>query len=152
LAALGTLAFYWLGPADVNGMVALTILIAVCYAPTIPLIWAIYADVADYSEWKTGRRFTGIIFATIGFALKCGLALGSSSFLWIMAGLFNYNTKLPDAPQAVQGYRVCSGIGVGLIFAVCTVLLVVYKLNKRVTLQMADELADRRRQFAPQTA
>jgi len=152
LAALGTLAFYGLGPANVNGMVVLTILIAICYAPTIPLIWAIYADVADYSEWKTGRRFTGIVFATIGFALKCGLALGSSSFLWIMAGFFDYNTKLPDAPAAVQGFRVCSGIVVGLIFAVCTVLLVVYKLNKRMTIQMADELAERRKQFTPQTA
>ena len=152
LAALGTLAFYGLGPTNVNGMIALTILIAICYAPTIPLIWAIYADVADYSEWKTGRRFTGIVFATIGFALKCGLALGSSSFLWIMAGFFNYNTKLPDAPAAVQGFRVCSGIVVGLIFAVCTVLLGIYKLNKRMTIQMADELAERRRQFNSQTA
>jgi len=147
LAAIGTLAFYALGPTNVNGMVLLTILIAVCYAPTIPLIWAIYADVADYSEWKTGRRFTGIVFATIGFALKSGLALGSSSFLWIMAGFFNYNTKVPDAPQAVQGFRICSGIVVGLLFAVCTVLLISYKLNQRLTIQMADELAERRKQF-----
>jgi hypothetical protein len=83
--------------------------------------------VADYSEWKTGRRFTGMVFATIGFALKSGLALGSASFLWIMAGFFNYDTKLPDAPQAVQGYRACSGIVVGILFAVCTVLLIAYQ-------------------------
>jgi GPH family glycoside/pentoside/hexuronide:cation symporter len=147
LAALGTFAFYLLEPANVNGMVLITILVAICYAPTIPLIWAIYADVADYSEWKTGRRFTGIVFATICFALKTGLALGSSSFLWIMALLFNYNTKLPDAPEAIHGFRVCSGIGVGLLFAVCCILLMIYKLNKRVTIQMADELAERRKQF-----
>ena len=151
LAAIGTLAFYLLSPTNVGGMVALTVLIAICYAPTIPLIWAIYADVADYSEWKTGRRFTGIVFATIGFALKSGLALGSSSFLWIMAGFFNYDTRLPDAPQAVQGFRVCSGIGVGVLFAVCSVLLITYKLNKRLTLEMADELAERRKKFASQT-
>jgi Na+/melibiose symporter-like transporter len=147
LAALGTLAFYLLEPANVNGMVLLTILIAIFYAPTIPLIWAIYADVADYSEWKTGRRFTGIVFATICFALKTGLALGTSSFLWIMALLFSYNTKLPDAPEAIHGFRVCSGIVVGLLFAVCCVLLMIYKLNKRITIQMADELAERRKQF-----
>ena len=151
LAALGTLAFYALGPTNVSGMVALTILVAICYAPTIPLIWAIYADVADYSEWKTGRRFTGIVFATIGFALKCGLALGSSSFLWIMTGFFNYDTKLPDAPQAVHGFRACSGIAVGILFAICTVLLIIYKLNKRMTIQMADELAERRGKFASLT-
>jgi Na+/melibiose symporter-like transporter len=141
-------AFYFLKPADVNGMVIVTILGAVVYAPTIPLIWSIYADVADYSEWKTGRRFTGIVFATIGFALKAGLALGSASFLWIMAGFFGYNTKLPAAPEAVAGYRACAGIGVGILFGICTVLLIVYKLNKRVTIQMAEELAERRKAAA----
>jgi glycoside/pentoside/hexuronide:cation symporter, GPH family len=108
--------------------------------------------VADFSEWKVGRRFTGMVFATIGFGLKAGLALGSASFLWIMAGFFHYNTKLPDAPDAVHGYRVCSGIVVGLLFAICAVLLACYQLNKRVTIQMADELAERRKQFSPQTA
>ena len=144
LAAIGSLAFYLLSPTNVTGMVVLTVLIAIVYAPTIPLIWAIYADVADFSEWKTGRRFTGIVFATIGFALKSGLALGNSSFLWIMVGFFNYNSKLPDTPQAIDGFRFCSGIAVGLMFAICTVLLVCYSINKRMTLQMADELAARR--------
>jgi len=152
LAAIGTLAFYLLGPTNVGGMVMLTILVAIFYAPTIPLVWAIYADVADYSEWKTGRRFTGIVFATIGFALKSGLALGSSSFLWIMAGFFNYDTHFPDAPDAVQGFRVASGIIVGLLFAICTVLLIAYKMNKRMTIQMADELAERRQKFSAAAA
>ena len=147
LASIGTLAFYLLGPTNIAGMVVLTILIAIAYAPTIPLFWAIYADVADYSEWKTGHRFTGIVFATIGFALKGGLALGSSSFLWIMAGLFNYDTQIPDAPQAVAGFRACSGIVVGIMFAICTLLLTAYQINKNMTIQMADELAERRRQF-----
>ena len=118
----------------------------------IPLIWAIYADVADYSEWKTGRRFTGIVFATIGFALKSGLAIGNSSFLWIMAGFFNYDTKQPDAPQAVSGFRVCSTIIVGILFAICTLLLIAYQLNKKMTIQIADELAERRKKFAATTS
>jgi len=149
-SALGTFAFYLLKPTDVTGMVLLTVLIAICYAPTIPLIWAIYADVADYSEWKTGRRFTGIVFATIGFALKSGLALGSSSFLWIMVGFFNYDPKQPPVGTTLEGYRFCSTIVVGLMFATCTVLLLNYKLNKRVTLQMAGELAARREKLTSQ--
>ena len=148
LAALGTFAFYLLSPAHVLGMLILTVLIAVVYAPTIPLVWAIFADVADYSEWKTGRRFTGMVFATIGFALKAGLALGSASFLWIMSWFFHYDTRLPGAPGAVAGFRVCSGLVVGLLFALCTVLLLAYKLNKQVTIQMADELAARRDKFS----
>jgi Na+/melibiose symporter-like transporter len=63
-----------------------------------------------------------------------------------MAGLFGYDTKLPDAPEAIAGFRTCSAIVVGCMFAACTVLLITYKLNKRVTIQMANELAERRNQ------
>ena len=148
LSTINAFAFYLLKPTDVNGMVALTILGSIVYAPTIPLVWAIFADVADYSELKTGRRFTGMVFATIGFALKSGLALGSASFLWIMAGLFHYDTKLSGAPEAVAGYRACSGIVVGIMFAICTVLLLAYKLDKRATIEMSEELAARRQKAA----
>jgi len=144
LSTVTAFAFYLLKPTDIYGMVGLTILSAIVYAPTIPLVWAIFADVADYSELKTGRRFTGTVFATIGFALKAGLALGGASFLWLMAGLFGYDTKVPTAPEAVAGYRACAGIVVGILFAICTVLLMAYKLNKRATIEMADELAARR--------
>ena len=118
------------------------VVISACYAPTIPLLWAIFADVADYSEWKTGRRITGLVFATIGFALKAGLALGSSSFLWIMTWLFAYDKNHPDLAEAIRGYRVCSSLVIGGLFGVCTLLLVCYKLNKRVTVEMAGELAE----------
>ena len=150
LSSLSTFAFYLLGPTNLLGMLALTILIAVCYAPTIPLVWAIFADVADYSEWTVGRRFTGMVFATIGFALKSGLALGSASFLWIMQGFFHYDTRVPAATDAVAGYRFTSGIVVGLLFAVCTVLLAIYRLDKGTTIKMAQELAQRRQRIAGQ--
>jgi Na+/melibiose symporter-like transporter len=148
LTTVFSLAFYTLRPDNVAGMVALTVIGSVCYAPTIPLIWAIYADVADYSEWKTGRRFTGIVFATIGFALKSGLALGSSSFLWIMAGLYGYDPKVAPTARTLEGFRACSGIVVALFFAACTALLAVYRINKAMTHQIADELAERRGRVA----
>jgi Na+/melibiose symporter-like transporter len=152
LSAVNAFATYLLRPTDVYGMIALTIVGSVVYAPTIPLVWAIFADCADYSEWKTGRRFTGIVFATLGFALKAGLALGSAGLLWILSGFFGYDTKFPTAPQAIAGYRVCVGIVVGIMFAMCTVLLMRYKLNKNLTIQMADELAERRRKAAASDA
>jgi Na+/melibiose symporter-like transporter len=148
LTTICSLLFYLLGPSNVAGMVALTVIGAACYAPTIPLIWAIYADVADFSEWKTGRRFTGIVFATIGFALKSGLALGSSSFLWIMAGIYGYNPKETPSARVLEGFRSCSGIAVAIFFLVCTLLLVVYPITKRMTHEIADELSERRRRFS----
>lgn len=144
LAALGTLAFGTLQPRDADGMFWWTVLIAACYAPTIPALWAMYADVADYAEWFTGRCCTGMTFATLGFALKIGLALGSSGFLWIMAGLFQYSTAAPDAPLAMEGFRWCSSLGVGSLFVFCTLLLFKCKLNKRLTLHIARELDQRR--------
>jgi Na+/melibiose symporter-like transporter len=46
---------------------------------TVPLLWAMMADVADYSEWKTGRRATAVVFAAIVFGLKAGLGVGALS-------------------------------------------------------------------------
>ena len=150
LSTINAFAFYLLSPTDTTGMVIMTITGSMLYAPTIPLIWAMFADVADYSEWQTGRRFTGIVFATIGFALKAGLAFGSASFLWIMAGMYGYETNQPSTANAIAGYRACAGVVVGLMFATCTVLLSVYKLNKKTTLDMAADLEDRRQKAAAQ--
>jgi len=55
---------------------------------------------------------------------------------------------LPDAPAAVAGFRATTGLVVGLLFAICTLLLCTYKLNKQATIQMADELAERRHRAA----
>jgi glycoside/pentoside/hexuronide:cation symporter, GPH family len=148
LATVGWLAFYFLTPTNIWGMIALTEFTAIVYAPSIPLTWAIFADTADYSEWKTGRRFTGIVFATIMFALKCGLSLGSAAFLMTMKWFFNYDTTMPDAPETVHGFQVFVSVLTAVLFGICTILLFSLPLNKRTTIQMADELAERRRKFA----
>jgi Na+/melibiose symporter-like transporter len=112
-----------------------------------------YADAADYSEWQTGRRFTGMVFATIGFSLKSGLALGSACLLWFLAGFFDYDTQLPGAANAIAGYRFATSIVVGLLFTACALCMVLNKLSKQTTLRMADELAARRQQAGmPQAA
>lgn len=146
LAALNAFAYYLLNPTNTWGMLILAIIGSAVYAPTIAVAWAMYADAADYSEWQTGRRFTGIVFATIGFALKAGLALGSAIFLWVMAGLWNYETSAPSAPNAIVGYHASSSIGVGLFFVGGALAIACCKLNKKLTLQMAAELDERRRQ------
>lgn len=147
LAGLNAFAYAFLAPTNTTGILALAVLGSLFYAPTIAPAWAMYADAADYSEWQTGRRFTGMVFATIGFSLKAGLALGSAAFLWLMQGLFNYDTKTPDAANAVHGYFVSSGFMVGLMFTGAAIAIAACKLNKSLTLKVAGELAERR-QFA----
>ncbi len=144
LAALNAFAYYLLAPTNTFGMLELAVIGSLVYAPTIAPAWAMYADAADYSEWQTGRRFTGMVFATIGFSLKAGLALGSASFLWLMQGIWNYDTAAPSAPNAVHGYFVSSSITVGLMFTGAAIAIAACKLNKALTLKMAGELAERR--------
>ncbi|MDP0919764.1 hypothetical protein Q6272_32480, partial [Klebsiella pneumoniae] len=79
--------------------------------------------------------FTGMVFATIGFALKSGLALGSAGLLWALGGLFGYDTQQPAAPHAIDGYRYMSSFGVGALFAACTLCLLACRLDQRTTLQ-----------------
>ena len=144
LSTVTALMLYFVDPTNCVGMLIVQILSAVVYAPTIPLLWAMFADVADYSEWQTGRRFTGMVFATFGFALKAGLAFGSSWFLWIMSGMFDYDTKAPTTENAIDGYQFCSSIAVAVMFAICTVLLVVYQLGKDATIKLANDLEAQR--------
>ncbi|MBW8846703.1 MAG: MFS transporter, partial [Burkholderiales bacterium] len=69
LSTLTACSLYLMPPTAVWGMLGLQVLGAIVYAPTCAVMWAMYADAADYSEWQTGRRFTGMVFATIGFSL-----------------------------------------------------------------------------------
>ncbi len=139
--------FYFVAPDQIGWMVALTVAGAITYGPTIPLLWAMFADVADFGEWTTGRRTTGIIFATIGFALKAGLSLGAFVLLMLLAR-YGYTPNQEQGPDALYGIRMCSSIYPALLFAVCTVLLMAYSINKYLTIQIADELAVRRQSMA----
>ncbi len=151
LAAINAFAYYLLSPTNTVGMLALAVIGSLVYAPTIAAAWAMYADAADYSEWQTGRRFTGMVFATIGFSLKSGLALGSAAFLWLMEGLWDYDTRAPSAANAVAGYHVSSSVMVGLLFAGGAVAIALCKLDRQTTLTMAADLADRRARPTPTT-
>lgn len=148
LMGLSSAAYYFLSQTNVWGMMALTVISALCYAPTIALIWAMYADVADYSEWKNGRRATGIVFATIGFGLKAGLSLGGL-LIGILLEHYTYDAQATvQNAAAVQGIRLCSSIYPAILIIVCGLLIVCYGLGKDKTLQIANDLAERRKTAA----
>lgn len=149
LTAIVSALFYLPKPTDIGWMVALTVIAAITYGPTIPLLWAMFADVADYSEWKNGRRATGMIFATIGFALKAGLSVGAYLLLTLLAS-YGYQANAAQSPQTLEGIKVCSSLIPAVLFAVCTMLLMAYKINKQLTIQIADDLAERRAKLASQ--
>jgi Na+/melibiose symporter-like transporter len=126
---------------------------ALCYAPTIPLIWAMFADVADYAEWTTGRRITGVIFATILFALKAGLSMGGAFTGWLL-GAYGYVANVTQTPQALLGIRLTASVYPAVFLGVVVASLLFYRIGKQLNLRIQDELAERRRQYAaaPATA
>jgi Na+/melibiose symporter-like transporter len=139
----------WYLPAanQVWMMVGLTVLGAIAYGPTIPVLWSMFADVADFSEWKHGHSVTGIVFATICFALKLGLSLGSFLMLQLLEA-YGYVANQQQSVEALRGIRLTSSVYPTIMFAVCTLLLVAYKINKHLTMQIADDLAERRAKAA----
>ena len=143
------MALFALLPRDAVGSIFLLEYIrALSYAPTIPLIWSMYADVVDYSEWKTGRRITGVIYATIIFGLKAGLSLGGAMAGWLLSG-FGYRPNALQTEQALSGIRLTISLFPTVLFGVVIVCLIFYKIGRKLNLQIQDELAERRKGFAP---
>ena len=84
-------------PAGMWALLVSQILICIAIGINSPLLWSMFADVADYSELKNGRASTGLIFSSSSMAQKFGAALGSAIVLWVLMA-FGYD----NAKGAVQ--------------------------------------------------
>lgn len=139
-------SFIFVPANSIGATYALELIRALCYAPTIPLLWAMFADAADYSEWKTGRRATGVVFATILFALKTGLSLGGAIAGWLLSG-YGYQPNAAQTEHALMGIRLTVSVYPALFLVVVVVCLVRYRITRSVEVQMTRELAERRRSY-----
>jgi len=119
---------------------------ALAFGPTIPLLWAMFADVVDYSEWRTGRRATGVVYATLFFALKTGLSLGGAIAGWLLA-FYGYQANVEQTQRALLGIRLTVSIYPAILLAIVVICLLFYKIGKRFNIQIAEELAERRKKF-----
>jgi Na+/melibiose symporter-like transporter len=140
-------AFILLPATSVGAAYGLELVRALSYAPTIPLIWAMFADVADFAEWKTGRRTTGVVFATILFALKTGLSLGGALAGWLLSG-YGYRPNTVQTPHALEGIRLTISVYPAVFLVIVVICLVFYKITKSLNIQIADDLARRREENA----
>jgi len=147
LATVLMALFVLVPPGAVSAAFLLEYARALAYAVTIPLIWAMFADVADYAEWKTGRRTTGVIYATILFGLKAGLSLGGAMAGWLLSG-YGYRANAVQTPEALRGIRLTISVYPAIFFLIVIVCLICYKIGKKLNLQIQDELAERRKKFA----
>jgi glycoside/pentoside/hexuronide:cation symporter, GPH family len=139
-----TALFAILPPGATILMFGAEILRQFVYGFTIPLLWAMMADVADYSEWKNDRRATGIIFAAIVFALKAGLGFGGAITGYVLSS-FGYVPNAEQTPQALNGIVMTMSVLPAISFAVCIVCLFFYRITKQLEIRITDDLTGRRR-------
>lgn len=151
ISTLFILIFYFFPPEAVGLMFGAQILHGFFYGVTIPLLWAMIADVADYSEWKNNRRATAIIFSAMMVGLKAGLSIGGALVTWIL-GLYDYVSvravadvaSIVQPDSAIAGTKMLVSVYPSIFFFAGTALLFFYEINKSMETQIEQDLMGRR--------
>ena len=149
MAALVVLSilFFFL-PATTGGywaMLAFQLVISVFTGVISPLVWSMYADVADWSELKDGTASTGLIFSSASMAQKFGGAFGGSAVMWMLAA-FGYSTVAGavQTETAMLGLRILMSWVPAAVAALSILVVWFYPLTKKKMEGVQAELATRR--------
>lgn len=145
ISTLFILSFYIYSPTSVGLIFLAQVLHGFFYGITIPILWAMIADVADFSEWRNNRRATAIIFSAMMIGLKVGLTVGGS-LLTKLLGMFHYVPNMDGAQpvSAVNGIKLLVSLFPALPFLIGTGLLFFYSINKKMEVQIESDLKQRR--------
>lgn len=151
VATLFIFVFVFFGPTNIFLMFASQILHGFTYGVTIPILWAMIADVADYSEWKTTRRATAIIFSAMMVGLKAGLSIGGALVAWIL-GIYGYIPKdstvvgqvIVQPESVATGAKMLVSVFPSIPFFLGVGLLFFYVIDKKMESQIEYDLKARR--------
>ena len=146
-------AFFFL-PATAGGywaMLAFQLVISVFTGVISPLVWSMYADVADYSELKDGTASTGLIFSSASMSQKFGGAFGGSAVMWLLAA-FGYSTVAGSVQTetAILGLRILMSWVPALVAALSILVVWFYPLTKKKMSAVQAELATIRSAESPE--
>lgn len=134
---------YLPGVNDLKWIYLLNILAKICYAPAVPLLWTMLADTADYAEWKSGRRATGLVFSAATFAQKAGWGIGGALAGWLLA-IFKFTPNVEQTAEAITGIKLMISVFPGILYMSCSILLFFYSIDKHTCELMEKELKERR--------
>ncbi len=134
---------YLPGSNNTISIYILNILAKLTYAPAVPLLWTMLADTADYSEWKSGRRATGLVFSAATFAQKAGWGIGGALAGWLLA-LYNFTPNIEQTISALTGIKLMISVFPGILYMSCAVLLYFYAIDHKTCLVMQKELEERK--------
>jgi GPH family glycoside/pentoside/hexuronide:cation symporter len=142
LASTLTVLFYFVPLSNIPLIFITHIAISTLFAPTSPLLWAFYADTADYSEWKTGRRATGLVFSAASFSQKLGWAAGSSLFLWLI-GYIGFKANVVQPLHVQVGIRYMMSFFPAVVGFLSAASVLFYKLDDTTMVQIEGDLKQR---------
>ena len=144
VSTLFLLAFWFYPPDAVGLVVGSYVCHGFFYGITTPLLWAMIADVADYSEWKNRRRATAIIFSAMLCGLKIGLSIGGALVAGTLA-FYGYRAEAAaQAPAVVEGIRLAVSVFCSVPFLLAVALLSRYEIDKPMESRIERELDARR--------
>ncbi|WP_143314083.1 MFS transporter [Colwellia sp. UCD-KL20] len=141
IVAILSVAFYFVPKDHIQLMFTLQILIGLALGPKSPLVFSMYADTADYSQWKTGRRATAMIFSAAAFAQKLGGAIAGAMIGWILASM-GYIANQAQTGASEQGIVLLMTLIPGVIAIIAVVAIRFYPLTDEQQKQIQDDLSN----------
>ena len=143
------IALYFFPPTATVPIISLEVLRQFCFGCSGPVLWSMMGDVADFGEWKTGRRATGTVTSAVVFALWIGVALGSFFASWLLE-LYGYSgiKDAVESAHALEGIRLTASVYSGAAFLAAAVCLIFYGISMKLNLTISHDLAERRKGYS----
>jgi len=135
---------YFCGPGDILGIFSLGIISEFGAAIFPTLFFVMLGDAADYSEFKNGRRATGLVYSAGSFATKFGGGI-AGAIIGLVLAYFHYNGQDSVAIEgAVPGIIMLMSWVPAVIAIVAAGFMMLYPLDQNKMNEITLELNDRR--------
>lgn len=145
IISFSSIGFFFAGPDDLVLIYALQILFSLAGGPTMPLLWSMLADIADYSEWKNGRRATGLVYSATTFSMKAGFSVGGAVAMGVLS-YFGYVADAEQTESALAGIRLSISLIPAAIAFIGALALFFYDLDEKLLEKIKLELEARKEQ------
>ncbi len=144
VAIVSTSAFFICKPEQLGLIFFLQIIGSVTGGPLSVLLWAMYADTADYAEWKNGRRATGLVFSASTMSQKFGWAISAYIALTLMAQV-GFAPNVEQTQESLNGLILLFSLIPGVLGIISIIIVYFYPLNDRRVEEISAELEQRRK-------
>jgi glycoside/pentoside/hexuronide:cation symporter, GPH family len=136
--------FYVVDPSNLVAVFLLHFVAMLFLGPSIVMIWAMYGDTADYSEWRRKRRATGLIYSASVLAQKMAAAIGSALLGWLLA-YYGFIANQQQTEDVQQGIKLLMSLYPGVLSFVGALIVLFYPLEQSVMLKIEQSLNERKK-------